>query len=63
MVVISAQKLNKLVSGYGKVCRKRKLKINVEKSKVMRCSTSKGLELLNVRLNAEKFGKVKRAQG
>ena len=41
-----AEKLNRLVSKFGKVCHMKKLKINVRKTKVMRCGTSEGQESL-----------------
>ena len=34
----SEEKLCRLVSEFGRVCKRRKLRVNVGKSKVMRCS-------------------------
>ena len=38
IVAESEQKLCRLVSEFGRVCERRKLRVNVGKSKVMRCS-------------------------
>ena len=38
LVVDSEEKLCRLVSEFGRVCERRKLRANVGKSKVMRCS-------------------------
>ena len=38
-VADSEEKLCRLVSEFGKVCERRKLRVNVGKSKVMRCSS------------------------
>ena len=38
LVADSEEKLCRLVSEFGRVCEKRKLRVNVGKSKVMRCS-------------------------
>ena len=51
MVVNSAEKFKKLVFEFGKVCEKRKLKVNVWKCKWMRSRT---LEMLKGRLDVEK---------
>ena len=37
VVADSEEKLCQLVSEFGRVCKRRKLKVNVGKSKVMRC--------------------------
>ena len=42
----TSEKLIKLVADLGKVSKRRKLKINVRKSKVMKCSASEGVEPL-----------------
>ena len=39
-VAVSEDKLCKLVSEFGRVCERRKLRVNVSKNKVMRCSRS-----------------------
>ena len=38
LVADSEEKLGRLVSEFGRVCERRKLRLNVGKSKVMRCS-------------------------
>ena len=38
LVADSEEKLRRLVSEFGRVCERRKLRVNVGKSKVMRCS-------------------------
>ena len=38
LVADSEEKLCRLVSEFGRVCERRKLRLNVGKSKVMRCS-------------------------
>ena len=38
IVAHSEKKLGRLVSEFGRVCERRKLRVNVGKSKVMRCS-------------------------
>ena len=38
LVADSEDKLCRLVSKFGRVCERRKLRVNVGKSKVMRCS-------------------------
>ena len=38
LVADSEEKLSRLVSEFGRVCERRKLRVNVGKSKVMRCS-------------------------
>ena len=38
LVADSEEKLCRLVSEFGRVCERRKLRVNVGKSKVMRCS-------------------------
>ena len=41
----SEEKLCRLVTEFGRVCERRKLRVNVDKSKVMRCSMfGKGTE-------------------
>ena len=38
LVADSEEKLYKLVNKFGRICERRKLRVNVGKSKVMRCS-------------------------
>ena len=40
MVADSERKLCQLVTEFGRVCERRKLRVNVGKSKVMRCTRS-----------------------
>ena len=47
-----------LVSEFGRVCEKRKLRVNVGKSKVMRCTRNEGSARLNVLLNGEALEEV-----
>ena len=47
-------KLCKLVSEFGRICR-RKLRVNVGKSKVMRCSRYGDMGRMHVILNGEQF--------
>ena len=37
-LLADSEKLGRLVGGFGRVCERRKLRVNVGKSKVMRCS-------------------------
>ena len=60
LVTKSSEKQNELVSKFSKVCQRRKWKINVERSWVMRLITSEGQKQLKVRLNVEKLEKVKK---
>ena len=47
LVTDSEKKLCRLVSEFGRVCKRRKLRVNVGKSKVMRCSRyGKGIECM-----------------
>ena len=48
-----AQKLCRLVSEFGRVCERRKLRVNVGKSKVMRCSSYGNEDRKHVRRNGE----------
>ena len=54
----SEEKLCQLVSEFGRVCEKRKLRVNVGKSKVMRCTRNEGSARLNVLLNGEALEEV-----
>uniref|UniRef100_A0A3P9JF00 ribonuclease H n=1 Tax=Oryzias latipes TaxID=8090 RepID=A0A3P9JF00_ORYLA len=51
LVADSEESLARLVEEFGRVCDRRKLRVNVEKSKVMRCTRVKGERRLNVALN------------
>ena len=54
----SEEKLCRLVSVFGRVLVRRKLRVNVCKSKVMRCSRYENGGRLNVRLNDEPLEEV-----
>merc|ERR1719470_770961 len=50
-----AEQLQCLVSEFGRVCKRRKLRINVNKSKVMCIERSEVPSLLNIMLNGERM--------
>ena len=52
-VADSEEKLCRLVSEFGRVCEKRKLRVNVGKRKVMRCSRYGNGGRMQVTLNGE----------
>ena len=60
LIADSEEKLCRLVSEFGKVCDRRKLRVNAGKSKVMRCSRNGNGGILNVTLNGEKLEEVDR---
>ena len=43
-LVADTEKLCRLVSEFGRVCERRKLRVNIGKSKVMRCSRELGMK-------------------
>ena len=47
----SEEKLGRLVSEFGRVCERRKLRVNVGMSKVMRCSGYGNGDRMHVTLN------------
>ena len=53
LVADASEKLCRLVSEYGRVCKRRKLRVNVGKSKVMRCSRYGNGGRMHVILNGE----------
>ena len=53
LVADSEEKLCRLVSEFGRVCERRKLRVNVGKSKVMRCSRYGNWDRMHVILNGE----------
>ena len=53
VVADSERKLCQLVTEFGRVCERRKLRVNVGKSKVMRCTRNEDDARLNVILNGE----------
>ena len=58
LVADSEEKLCRLVSEFGRVCEKRKLRVNVGKSKVMRCSRYGNRDRMHVILNGEPLEEV-----
>ena len=54
----SEQKLQKLVKEFGSVCKRRKLVVNVGKSKVMRIGRSQNENEMNVSLNNRRMEEV-----
>ena len=58
VVADSERKLCQLVTEFGRVCERRKLRVNVGKSKVMRCTRSEDGARLNVMLNGEALEEV-----
>ena len=54
----SEEKLGRLVSEFGRVCERRKLRLNVDKSKVMRCSRYGNGDRMHVILNGELLEEV-----
>ena len=55
LVAESAEQLQRLVTEFGKVCKRRKLRVNVEKSKVMCGGGSEDREMPNIMLNGERM--------
>ena len=58
VVADSERKLCKLVTEFGRVCERRKLQVNVGKSKVVRCTRNEDGARLNVMLNGEALEEV-----
>ena len=58
VVADSERKLCQLVTEFGRVCERRKLRVNVGKSKVMRCTRNKDGARLNVMLNGEALEEI-----
>ena len=58
VVADSERKLCQLVTEFGRVCDRRKLRVNVGKSKVMRCTKNENGARLNVMLNGEALEEV-----
>ena len=57
-LVADSEKLCRLVSEFGRVCERRKLGVNVGKSKIMRCSGYGNGGPMHVILNGEPLGEV-----
>ena len=58
LVADSEEKLCRLVSEFGRVCERRKVRVNVGKSKVMRCSRYGNGDRMHVILNGEPLEEV-----
>ena len=58
IVADSEEKLCRLASEFGRVCERRKLRVNVGKNKVMRCSRYENGGLMHVILNGEPLEEV-----
>ena len=58
LVADSEEKLYRLVSEFGRVCERRKLEVNVGKSKVMRCSRYGNGDRMHAILNGEPLEEV-----
>ena len=58
LVADTEEKLGQLVEEFGRVCRRRKLRVNVGKSKVMRCTRELGGRRLNIGLDGEQLEEV-----
>ena len=58
LVADSQEKLCRLVSEFGRVCERRKLRVNVGKSKVMKCSRYGNDDRMHVILNGEPLEEV-----
>ena len=56
LVADSDEKLYRLVSEFVEVCERRKSRVNVGKSKVMRCSRYVNMGRMDARLNDEPLG-------
>ena len=54
----SEEKLGRLVGEFGRVCKQIKLRVNVGKSKVMRCSRYGNGDRMHVILNGEPLDEV-----
>ena len=53
LVADSEEKLCRLVTEFGRVCERRKLRVNINKSKVMSCVRNGNVGGMNVKLNGE----------
>ena len=57
-IVADSEKLCRLVCEFGRVCERRKLRVNVGKSKVMRCSRYGNGDRMHVTQNGEPLKEV-----
>ena len=58
LVADSEEKLCRLVSEFGRVCERRKMRVNESKSRVMRCSRFGNGDRMHVILNGEPLEEV-----
>ena len=58
LVADSEEKLCRLANEFGRVCERRKLRVNVGKSKVLRCSRYGNGDRMHVILNSEPLEEV-----
>ena len=58
LVADTEESLQQLVTEFGRVCDRRKLKVNVGKSKVMRCTRRENVGELQVNLGGERLEEV-----
>ena len=58
LVADSEEKLGRLVSEFGRVCERKNLRVNVGKSKVMRCSRYGNADRIHVILKGEPLEEV-----
>lgn len=58
LVADSEEKLQCLVTEFGRVCKRRKLKVNVGKSKVLRCSNEGACGRMHIQLEGEEMEQV-----
>ena len=59
IVAESAEQLQCRVREFGRVCKQRKLRVNVDKSKVMSVGANEDPAILNIMLNRERMEVVK----
>ena len=57
-LLADSEKLCRLISEFGRKCERRKLRVNLGKSKVMRCSRYGNLDRMHVILNGEPLEEV-----
>ena len=58
LVADSEENLCGLVSEFGRVCERRKWRVNIDKSKIMRCSRYGSVGLMHVTLNGKPLEEV-----
>mgnify|MGYP001951562842 FL=1 len=58
LVAVSKKKLERLVEEFGRVCKRRKLKVNLSESKVMRSARDGMVGEMNIRMDGEVLEEV-----